>query len=300
MLRSSRIRSADEANIVTTWEVPFRRIKLKPMVEYQDAVGLMCIFAFMHFDSIPVRIFQRSWTGVKHLTSVKSPYLGIFQMTPGWNEEVSARLRRAIHILFDYSLIDYEPEKGLCSLHPVIQSWARDRLNDEEQMEWLDYASSILAHCISNELEASGRTFRRALLPHIQSCMEVLRLRHPSLIDSVDRAFEIEKFASVYFETGLWKKAKELQQQVCDYRKKTLGRLHADTVRARQRLAITHYNLFEMEASIKTQLRGRHGIPTTSLAALRWMILPRCYGLLGKKIGPSVLASLQSGDLPNA
>ena len=253
MLSRSRVRSADEANIITTWEVPFRRIKARQPVEYKDAVGLLHLAAFMHFDAIPEWIFQRSWNGVATLSSNDSPYLGIFRTASGWDEEATARLRRAIHILFDYSIIDHEPEKGLISLHPVVQGWARDRLSDEEQIQWLECTSAILAHCISPHLEASGRVFRRTLLPHIESCLVALRLRCPSLPASPLQATEVEKFASVYAENGLWKQAKALQHQVFDFRMKKLGRRHEDTLRAQRSLAYTLWNLFELRPAIETQ-----------------------------------------------
>ena len=265
MLSRSRISTADEANIITTWEVPFRRIKSKQLAEYQDAVGLVHILAFMHFDAIPEKIFKRSWDGVSVLSSMNTPYLGMFHMNSGWNEEAYDRLRRAIRILFDYSIIDHEPEKGICSLHPVVQGWARDRLDDDEQKAWLGCTSAILAHCVSSNLEASERPFRKALLPHIESCLSAHRLRCPSLPDSLPRATEMEKFASVYAENGLWKQAIHLQREVLGYRAKTLGRRHEDSLRIQRSLAHTHWNLFEIRPAIETQLR---------VLKSRWMSRP--------------------------
>ena len=253
MLSRSRVSSADEANIRTTWEVPFRRMNLKPAVEYKDAVGLAHIFAFMHFEAIPERLLRRSWTSVPPLSSRSSPYLGLFRMESGWNEEATARLRRALHILFDYSIIDYEPEKGLCSLHPVVQSWARERLDEEEQKEWLGCASAILAHCISPHLEASGRDFRKTLLPHIESCVSALRSRYVRLPGDLLRATEMEKFASVYVESGLWKQAKILQREVLGFRIATLGKRHEDTFRAQRQLAYTQWNMFELRPAAEMQ-----------------------------------------------
>ena len=254
MLSRSRVRSADEANIITTWEVPFRRIRSREQPpEYKDAVGLVHVCAFMHFESIPEWIFRRSWDGVNALTARDPSYLGIFHTPSGWNEEATARLRRAIHILSDYSIIDHEPEKGLISLHPVVQGWARDRLDDAEQLEWLARTSAVLTQCVSPHLEASGRTYRRALLPHIESCLTALRSRCPSLPASQTQATEIEKFASVYAENGLWRQAKTLQYQVLGYRLRTLGWRHEDTFRIQRTLAYTHFNLFDLRPAVNMQ-----------------------------------------------
>lgn len=48
MLSSPMVKSADYANVVTTWEIPFQRIQQRPSVPHQDAVELLYTFAFLH------------------------------------------------------------------------------------------------------------------------------------------------------------------------------------------------------------------------------------------------------------
>jgi len=78
-LMVTHIKSADDANIITTWEIPFRRIAIRESVEHRDAVDLMHVFAFMHFESIPERIFQRYWNPVKGTESGFENYPDILQ-----------------------------------------------------------------------------------------------------------------------------------------------------------------------------------------------------------------------------
>lgn len=63
MIGSPQIKNADEGNIITTWEIPFRKIvaRASQFLEYKDAVDILHIFAFMHFESIPESIFQTFW-----------------------------------------------------------------------------------------------------------------------------------------------------------------------------------------------------------------------------------------------
>jgi hypothetical protein len=61
MISYLHINNVDNANIITTWEIPFRKIEARASVEYRDAVDIMHIFAFMHFESIPESIFQGFW-----------------------------------------------------------------------------------------------------------------------------------------------------------------------------------------------------------------------------------------------
>lgn len=274
MMSYPKIRSAEEANIISTWEIPFQRIVRRRSAEHRDAVDLMHVFAFMHFESIPESVFHSSWevSEVSHFGSTELP--GIFAVNSIGNEDASARLRRAIGILCEYSIIDHDPIKGFCSFHPVVHEWARERLAPEEQNKWLTYATAILARCISSSLEPSGQKFRRLLLPHIDSCLRALQSRHSSLPDTAKRAIEIERFASVYAENGLWKQARALQERVVDFRVKVLGRRHGETTRAQRSLGLTLWNLFEIEKAIRLQLQvlKSHWLFRPSFAD--WMIWP--------------------------
>ena len=115
-------------------------------------------------------------------------------------------------------------------MHPVVHTWARGRLTPPEQKEWLSCTTAVLAQCISPNLEASGRKFRRILLPHIDSCLRTLKSLFPSFPESIERAVEVDRFASVYAENGLWKQARALQRKVIDIRVAKLGKRQKDTI----------------------------------------------------------------------
>jgi hypothetical protein len=249
------IKLPDDANIITTWEIPFQKIAIRESVEYKDAVDLIHIFAFMHFESIPESIFQRYWNAVKGAESDLVNHPDILQHGSVWNEEAHARLRRALRVLCDYSIIEHNPDKGFCLLYPVIYSWARGRLTLPEQKRWLGCTAAVLARCISPNLEASGQEFRRLLLPYIDSCLQVLNLLFPSFPESLEQAAEVNKFASVYTENGLWKQARSLQCKVIDLRIRKLGKQHEDTIQAQRSLGYIYWNLFEIKPAIEVQVQ---------------------------------------------
>ena len=132
MISYSYINNADDANIITTWEVPFRNVEARASVEYRDAVDIMDIFAFMDFESIPESIFQAFWNSTNGSGTSFRDYPGILQNLSILNEEAQARVRRAFRVLCDYSIIDYDPDQKSCSLHPVVHTWARSRLTPDE------------------------------------------------------------------------------------------------------------------------------------------------------------------------
>jgi tetratricopeptide (TPR) repeat protein len=259
-LSHSRLRSVDEINIIATWEIPFRKIAGRETIEHRDAVDLMHTFAFMHHETIPERIFQRSWESLKVSAHPRRTYPDILQ--PVWNEGVQARFRRAIGVLCDHSIIEYEPSQGSCTMHPVIHNWARDRLSNPEQKHWLQCTMSILAQCISTHMEASGRRFRAQLLPHVNSCLQFHRSSSAAETGTLEIAAEMERFAWVYTEQSQWKVARHLQESVIRVRIKLLGKRHEDTIRAQRSLGNTLWNLFEIKAAIEVQKK--------TLDTLRW------------------------------
>ncbi|KAF2787875.1 hypothetical protein K505DRAFT_353565 [Melanomma pulvis-pyrius CBS 109.77] len=272
MMGYPRLRSADEANIITTWEIPFRKIISRGSVEHRDAVDLMHIFAFMHFETIPESIFKRSWAALSKPTSRQKDYPDILQSL--WNEEAQARFRRAIRILYDHSIIEHSLSNASCSMHPVIHSWARDRLQNTEQKQWLYCTMAVLAECISPHLEASGRKFRVLLLPHINSCLQALRSHYPPLPETIESAAAIERFAWVFAEQSMWTYARALQRKVVQIRMKVLGKRHEDTIRAQRSLGQTLWNLFDIEKAIEVQLQVHNTVLWHRPSIAEWLVWP--------------------------
>lgn len=274
MISYSHINTVEDANIFTTWEIPFRRIEARASIEYRDAVDLMHIFAFMHFESIPESIFQAFWNSANETETSSTSYPVILQNLSMLNEEALARLRRAFRVLCDYSIIDYDPDKKSCSLHPVVHTWARNRLTPDEFARWLGCTTAMLAHCISPNLEVSGRQFRRQLLSHIDEVLRMIHQLYSSFPKTTKQAAELDKFASVYAENGLWKQARSLRRKVIDLRAQKLGRRHTDTLKAKKGLADIYWNLFEVESCIKIQfdVLKSHWLNRPSL--LNWIIWP--------------------------
>lgn len=246
---------AGEVDIIATWELPFQRIVASPDTQSRDAVDLVHICAFLHFESIPERIFKQSWHGLPIPQSSYSSCPEFLKANKSWTEDYKDRIASALELLYNRSIVDRDPDKAICSLHPVVHSWAQDRLEESDQRQWLSWTISILAHSISPHLEASGRQQRRELLPHLDACTRQLQHRFPVFPDSLERATEIEKFAWVYAENGMWKQAKRLQKAIVDCRARALGHSHEATLKALRALSHTLWNLFEVESAIKTQRR---------------------------------------------
>ncbi|RYP84861.1 hypothetical protein DL770_005154 [Monosporascus sp. CRB-9-2] len=246
------LQSSADANIIATYELPFTGIATRSSIEYRDAVDLLHVLAFMHFVSIPEGIFSRSSDSFK--ASKWSSIRPAAIVEPRSSQGVGDRILAAAKVLYDHSIISISDiqfmahdnvwrapsSTKLFPLHPAIHQWARERLNDSEQRQWLECAASIFAHCVSHNLETSGRAFRQLLLPHIESCLSLLEVAHPKLPENLEQCSVVEKFGLVYAENGLWKRARSLQLKVVEFRTKYLGKRHAETIQAQRGSRILH------------------------------------------------------------
>lgn len=286
LLSQPLITSATEANIIATWELPFTGISNGQTTEYRDAVDLVHIFAFMHFRTIPSNVFQLCSDRFKLSKGlrVRPPAL----VEPASVQLVEDRILTAAKVLFEHSIISITEatvEPGVnattrntsgkyFTMHPAIHQWARERLDHSEQKSWLNCTAAILEQSISTNMETSGRPFRRLLLPHIESCLSLLKSEYPNMPENLEQAIQLEKFALVYAEAGQWATARGFQISIVDFYEKKLGNRHPSTVRAQKLLSNTYWNLFEIENCLKL-LKGVLMTQWLSRPTLSdWMVWP--------------------------
>jgi tetratricopeptide (TPR) repeat protein len=301
--------ASSEDPIVITWEIPFRRLERHKTRANLDAIDILHVFAFLHFEDIPELLFQRAWENLQPQASIRDSYLNWFfallkrqeilispdilsQKGPTWDKP---RFHRALAVLSELSLIYYDSEKGVCSMHPVVHAWARDRVSRELQKRWRDIVTTMLSASIPNMLEASGRRYRRHLLPHIEYCLNDFLFEVGGGADPDGTC--LLKFASVYAECGRWKQAQTLQRNVVRLRARLYGATDTRCLTAMRDLGHTCWNLFHLKECLEVQQQIFEA--TTKLGgaadASKWKAmddLARSYWLLGDR--------KKSRDLGNA
>lgn len=259
------VKSADDANIYATWELPFTDIMKIKRQEYLDAVDLIHIFASMHFASIPGIIFPLCSDALKSCKGLAVRPSAVIDSSS--MQMVEDRIMTAARVLYDHSIIsmnelESQVEKTEAAghlprhyftLHPAIHHWSRERLHKEDRKKWLDCTATILEHSISTNMEASGRPLRRLLLPHIEACLSLLQETYSKLPESLEQASHLDRFALVYAEAGLWKKARSLQVKVVGFRSAKLGAAHPLTIDSKRSLASSYWNLFDLKGCLEVQ-----------------------------------------------
>lgn len=259
-----------------------------------DAIHLLQIFAFLHFEQVPISMFERAWSNLRSknkLPPVVLPtkycpwnllptsFIGSLfgrVIAPGGSKENlelppillqraskwdTCRFRRAMAKLCSFSLVFKDVAKDSYSMHPMVHFWARDRLQQQEQQSWSEITATILAMSINTSADGSNQTYRRSLIPHIDSC---LNGQHSGAILNCAKGecqiSKLVKFASVYSEGGRWIEAKNLQNQVVNARVKTLGPENVETINAKAELAFSYWNLSDLGEALKLQ----HEVMVTS------------------------------------
>ena len=289
LLKSRPIQSSDsyQYSIYTTWEVTVRRIEDENSENAIDAIQILQTLAFLHFELLPISLFERAWNNIQRWqkslppepiglkiieTCAQLPLFAaypqrlfsmlfgsrqrrlpaiLFESGSSWN---SFRFREALVMLEKHSLIYRDSgEEETYSTHPMVHSWARDRLDVKGQQTWSDLAMNTLACSIVSGSDQSQHQYRIALIPHITACLK--RKYSRSLMKGMESDYQISvslKFAGVYAEGGNWREASQLQERIIKIRKSVVGDSpSSDTLDVMIALADSYWNLDQIVKSLQ-------------------------------------------------
>jgi len=239
--------------VYTTWEISLRVIEGMSGDAAKDAVKLLQMFSFLHHDGISEEMFHRAWTGLwngKYSNWIKEYQLRILfrQRFLQWDPQP---FRKALSILSSFSLINWD-NNGLVSIHPLVHTWARDRLSrSDEEGIWISAVSTI-AISIQWIFQTADYRFRRALVPHMDACLRFYDDGIFHLQAAGNECLSMaEKFALVYQENGRQQDALELLERVAATRKGAQGEEHPDTLASIHRLAICYSEMGRREEALQ-------------------------------------------------
>lgn len=188
----------DDDVVYSAFDFSLIYLQAKSTLVSQDAIELLNIVGFYHFEHIRVDIFTRAvenkYRALATSTnkSISSRLLGaiVTRLQPppilpqflrqGLETLHPYRVRRALHELYSLSLISYDGKDASFSLHPLVHAWARDRLDQREKALWAQIALNTLTESILLPPDDAGEIhgkFRKDLLPHLDACLEACPIR---------------------------------------------------------------------------------------------------------------------------
>jgi tetratricopeptide (TPR) repeat protein len=238
-------------SVYTTWEISFRSVQEKSLLASQ----VLQIFSYLHNDQIPKEIFNRASGYIsKHgnnrsryewiSSRLSKPVLELLE-TRQDGEWDSEKFEEAIDYLQSYSIVKRERDgdEFVYGLHPLVHSWMRDRLAEQDQLPFKRSAVCLLS---MSQRTTYGRSdldlrFTRKLFVHVESCWNLFpehftcgTTQEPQVISGVSY------LADVYSEVGARQKAEKLRLQVLEASKRVLGAENPDTLTSMGDLAQTY------------------------------------------------------------
>lgn len=168
------------------------------------------------------------------------------------SDDCNVRLREALHLLTQLSLVTHYEGSDSYSMHPLVHTWVRERpqMTVRAQAVWCEAALHTLSRCVLlpplNESVAHGNLARK-LRPHIVSVGNLQRKIEqefasnrykrnrpwPALESCISpwRAMFLAKCALVYSECGDFVETETCLRTVMDFNQKFLGSNHPRTER---------------------------------------------------------------------
>ncbi|KAJ6486594.1 hypothetical protein DFH09DRAFT_387531 [Mycena vulgaris] len=224
-----------EWTVYTTWQISFDKLS-------ELAQTLLQLCSFLHHQGISEKIFSKasilgakvsalgavgaSEQGRQKAMEFLSWYLG---PTGDWD---SLRFTEVRNELRAYSLIDFNANTGLFSIHPLVHNWSQSTLTNEDVYHYS--MAAIVAMSIRTIQEQDRPLASLWLLPHIDSLRKGLAYIPPDVN---------APYGSIYYNAGRYKEAVKLDIVLLEQQRESLGEDHPDTLRAMGNLARTYHRL---------------------------------------------------------
>ena len=255
LLSSRPVQAASDYKytVYTTWEISVDALKeLAKDTRNRNAANaleLLTLFGFCHFDDIKEAMFRSAWE-----------HFGVTEEHPWWAFNLLGMIRdrqllswdtlsfnEAIQLLSSYSLIRVSGPDHRISMHPLVHSWIRDSLNEEVHLRWWNITVSTLAL-------AWGRVsydLQRQLKVHLSHCIGIGQVDDLFLEDDVplDRVEILTRICWVYLRYP-YKDALKISERALEYSRKTLGDECFSTCNLLYHVALAFNNLSEYQKTL--------------------------------------------------
>lgn len=286
---------ADESlQVYATFDISHQVLLAKRTEPNLDALDLLKVVSFFHFERIPLEIFSRAVANRSKTRTSSSSRTLVDRLKDGLLRRVQAprplprflrddcgklekfRINRAVAELKSLSLVSSDGR--YLSLHPLVYDWARDRLSTMEIPVWASAALNTLLEAVSlppdGSSEADGE-FHRDILPHLAVCLEkhgdpistetremgsldawVAKLFQPTrLLISRDEIQNAAKCGWVFAERGHFQEAATYLEMTHSALASLLGHEHEKTMTAKLGLAGVYWGLGRLDEAIPLQIR---------------------------------------------
>ncbi|KAJ6506460.1 hypothetical protein DFH09DRAFT_1289113 [Mycena vulgaris] len=220
--------------VCTTWNISFQKLS-KP------AATILQLCSFLHHKGIFEEIFSRA--SVYDFTlqgpseeELQKPLEFLSQFLGPMNTWDLLRFLKAMNEIKAYSLVNFDPEGKLYSIHPLVHNWSQSTLADQGQYHY--WMVAIVGMSVSGIPHHNMQPASLKLLPHVDSLLHGNTSIGPDFRNGYRR---------LYYYAGRPKDAEQLYLAVLEHRRSVLGEDHLDTLHAMGTLAAKYTKLGKLQ-----------------------------------------------------
>ncbi|KAJ7713483.1 hypothetical protein B0H16DRAFT_1702437 [Mycena metata] len=203
--------------VYTTWQMSFDRLTPSAAMFLQHC-------SFLHYNGISEEIFSYASKYQFHSNrpseeELQKPLEFLSHFTEPTREWDSLRFLEATNEVQSYSLISFDAEKKVFTIHPLVHSWSRRTVQNPKG--YMFTMGSILGMAISERSQWDTQLTSLILYPHVELAVQ--------MNTKVAWSFKLQ-YAMIFWEGGRYKQAEKLQEEVLEEQKQVLGDRHLDTL----------------------------------------------------------------------
>lgn len=252
--------------VYTTWEVSVKMIEDMSDETSRNAIELLQLFCFFHYDGISEDILKVAWNEMRNQKWsdwTMSLQLGLLRhdTSQEWDNYLT---RKAISLLSSFSLITSSRTGGSISMHPLVHAWAKYRMSEDEQKRCWLRAASTLSLSMPDRWDSVDYQHRRFLVPHINACLSLGTNELFAEGDGRDqRLLMASSFAMAYHEASRWNRVIDLQENMVKVGRNTWGEGSAWTLRKKSCLGAGYWQAGEVQKALEVLeevLKAQRGI----------------------------------------
>ncbi|KAF7369448.1 FabD/lysophospholipase-like protein [Mycena venus] len=227
--------------VYTTWQISFAQLTPPAAMVLQHC-------SFLYHNGISEEIFSNA---SRYTFRAAGPselelqgaleFLSHFLRPTGeWD---SLQFLHATNEIQAYSLMSFDSEKKLFSIHPLVHAWSQAIVCNPER--YMSTIGSILGMAISERPNRNIQLASVVLCPHVEF---VVQMNAKVALD-----FSV-KYGLMFSGAGKYKQAEKLLKEVLEKRKQLLGDNHLDTLLAMGNLASTYSDLGEHQKAEELEI----------------------------------------------
>ncbi|KAF7362774.1 FabD/lysophospholipase-like protein [Mycena venus] len=218
--------------VYTTWQMSFAQ--LTPL-----AAMFLQHCSFLHHNGISEDIFHHASMYIfppnglsKEELQEPLEFLSHFlEPTGEWDSLLFLDVTNEVQA---YSLVNFDAEKKLFSIHPLVHAWCRTTVHNPQR--YMSTIGSILGMAILERPRQNLQLATLVLCPHVEFAVQMNA--------EVALVF-MHQYISIFWEAGKYKQNEKLIEEVLVKQKQLLGDNHPDTLLIMGSLARTYSDLGE-------------------------------------------------------